>query len=191
MQQTWNALRDYSVTIEAYEMLGTQTDEHELLYEFRKPDYARLDVVKGTRSGATIEWYGGDRATAYKRSFSFLKMHGDVWDKDLTSLRGNGVLTPDMGALVACFDAHRSLLRERAGPTIDGEATIEIELPYTTVVCPNDPADDRGTITRDVVDVSERTGLVLERTRYQADEAVERWELKDYKIDADVAATAP
>jgi len=187
MEQTWNALRDYSVTIDAYEVLGNVTDQHEMFYAFRKPGHARLDVVKGARSGSTIIWDGGERVTAFKRSLSFFKMHADAWDKNLTSLRGNGILSPNMGAIVACFDAHREALHERTGPVLDGDATIEIELPYTDVVCPYDSAADRGVITRDVLDVSESSGLILQRMRYQGNDVVERWELSDYKLDSEVA----
>jgi outer membrane lipoprotein-sorting protein len=180
----WQSMHDYSVTIDAHEELGAETDEHELHYAFRKPDRARLDVVNGTRSGTTIVWSGGSSVVAYRRSMSFLKMHGDPRQKDLTSLRGNGVLSPNIGDLVACFGEHREELIERSGPVIDGEATDEIALPYKDVTCPDDPPADKGAITLDVLDVSHKTGLILMRKRYAGDEVVERWELKDYVIDS-------
>jgi hypothetical protein len=180
----WQGMHDYSVTIDAHEELGSESDEHELHYAFRKPDRARLDVVNGTRSGTTIVWSGGPGVVAYRRSMSFLKMHGDPRQKDLTSLRGNGVLSPNIGDLVSCFGEHREELVERSGPVIDGEATDEIALPYKDVSCPDDPPADKGAITLDVLDVSHKTGLILMRKRYAGDEVVERWELKDYVIDS-------
>jgi outer membrane lipoprotein-sorting protein len=184
MQAAWSGVHDYSVTIESHEQLGAVSDEHEFFYAFRKPANARLDVVKGPRSGATILWDGGDRVTAYKRALSLFKLHAGAWDKNLTTLRGNGILSSNMGDVVQCFGAHRAALRERAGPLVDGQATDEIELPYAGVECPDDPAADRGTVTRDVLDVSKLTGFVVLRERYAGDDVVERWELKDYKIDS-------
>ncbi len=184
MQQAWNDVHDYRVTIEAHEQLGDVTDEHEFLYAFRKPDRARLDVVKGPRSGGTILWDGSGRVTAYKRALSLFKMHAGPWDKNLTTLRGNGILSSNMGDVVDCFAAHRDALREHDGPVVDGEATDEIELPYVGITCPDDPKDDRGTVTLDKVDISKRTGFVMMRERYAGDQVVERWELKDYKIDS-------
>ena len=182
LQSVWLGLHEYSVTIDAHEVMGDQTDDHELFYEFEKPNHARLDVVNGTKSGSVILWNGGDRVTAYRKNLSFFKIHGSVHDHDLTSLRGNGILNPNMGDVLACFGEHRSDLIEREGPPIDGEPTDELALPYTDVTCPDDPASDRE-ITLDVIDVSKRTGLVLMRKRYVGDEVVERWELKDYRID--------
>ncbi len=183
LQSQWLGLHEYSVTIMAHEVMGDQSDEHELFYEFQKPDHARLDVVNGTKSGSVILWNGGDRVTAYRRNLSFFKIHGGVRDHDLTSLRGNGILNPNMGDVLACYGDHRSDLREREGPEIDGEATDEIALPYAGVTCPDDPESDRD-VTLDELDISKKTGLVVMRKRYAGDTVVERWELKDYRIDS-------
>lgn len=182
---TWSHLHDYSVTIEAHEVLGSESDDHELRYTFRKPDRARLDILAGTKSGSTIVWDGGDSVVAYKRSFSLFKMHGNPRQKDLTSLRGNGILSPNMGDLIACFQEHRDAINEHDGPLVEGESTDEIALKYADVSCPDDPPVDRS-VTLDVLDVSKKSGLVLMRKRYEGDEIVERWELKDYKVDANL-----
>lgn len=180
----WNRLHDYSVRIQAHESLGQESADNEMLYRFRKPDRARLDVMAGPKAGSTIVWSGGERVTAYKRSLSIFKMHGNAHQKDLTSLRGNGILAPNMGLLATCFGAHRDALVERPGPVVEGDPTTEVELPYKGIICPEDPAVDRGAITLDVLDVSDRTGLVLVRKRYAGEEIVERWQLNDYKLDA-------
>ncbi len=180
----WQSIHDYSVTIDAHEVLGDQTDQHELHYSFVKPDHARLDVISGSKSGSTIVWNGGDSVVAYRRSMSFLKMHGSPTQKDLTSLRGNGVLSPNMGDLVACFGEHRESLEVRDGPLVDGDPTDEIALPYKDVACPDDPPADRGAVTLDVLDVSRKTGMIVQRTRFAGDVQVERWALKDYVIDS-------
>ncbi len=181
----WATLHEYSVTIQAHEVLGDRSSDHELHYAFRKPHEARLDVVAGTKSGSTILWDGSDRVTAYRRALSFFKMHGGVRDVDLTSLRGNGILNPNMGDVVACFQAHRERLEERPGPTVGDEATDEVALPYTNVSCPDDSSVDKA-VTLDVLDLSKRTGLIVMRKRYVGDQVVEHWELKDYKIDTNL-----
>ena len=183
LESVWSGLHDYSVTIDEYEVMGNETSVHELHYAFKKPNHARLDVVAGTKSGSTIVWNGGDGVIAYRRKMSFFKIHGTVHDHDLTSLRGNGILSPNMGDLLACFGEHRALLREREGPVIDGDPTDELVLPYLDVTCPDDSPSDRG-VTLDVLDVSRRTGLIMLRRRYEGETVVERWELKDYRIDS-------
>lgn len=186
LEATWAHLHDYSVTIEAREILGKESDEHELRYEFRKPDSARLDVLAGTKSGSTIVWHGGDRVIAYRRNFSLFKIHGSARQKDLTSLRGNSILSPNMGDLLSCFEEHRDAVREHDGPVVDGESTDEIALPYANVVCPDDSAADRA-VTADILDVSKKSGLIVMRKRFEGDELVEQWELKDYKVDANLS----
>jgi outer membrane lipoprotein-sorting protein len=181
---TWDGIQDYTVTIEAHEVLGDESAESELHYAFRRPDHARLDVLRGLRSGSTMVWDGGDRVTAYKRGLSFFKMHGDVRDKNLTSLRGNGILNPNIGDVLACFAANKDQLREHEGPEIDGKPTDEIELPYRDVICPDDPPADRGAVTLDVVDVDRDSGLAVMRKRFVGDLVVERWELRDYQINS-------
>jgi hypothetical protein len=182
LEATWAHLHDYSVTIEAHEVLGTESDDHELRYMFRKPDHARLDVLAGTKSGSTIVWNGGDTVIAYRRNLSLFKMHGNVRQKDLTSLRGNSILSPNMGDIIACFEQHRDAIHEHDGPVVDGEATDEVALTYADISCPDDSPSDRG-VTLDVIDVSKKTGLALLRRRYEGDEIVERWQLRDYKLD--------
>jgi len=184
MQQRWETLAGYSVTIESHEVMGDQSDDHEFHYSFHKPTHAQLDIVRGTRSGGTILWEGGDGVVAYKRPFTILREHANAWDVNLTSLRGNGILSSNMGDLIDCLGAHRGALREKPGPVLDGVATDEISLAYAGFTCPDDSTTDRGAVTLDVVDVASATGLVLLRTRYQGSAVVERWELKDYKIDA-------
>jgi hypothetical protein len=187
LSATWNRLHAYGVTIDSHEVLGDTAQDREIHYFFRKPDHAQLDVLNGPSAGATVVWDGGDRVQAYKRGLSFFKLHADAHDKRVTSLRGNSVLTPDLGRVLDCYGGHRDALRESAGPVVAGEATDEISLTYAGLSCPDDSAADKG-ITLDVLDVSRSSGLVVERRRYEGDAVVERWELHDYSLDSDAAA---
>jgi len=187
LQATWSHISDYSLTIDSHEVLGNDSAENEMHFAFRRPDRARLDIVKGYRSGGTIVWNGGDRVTAYRRPFSFFKLHASVWDKNLTSLRGNGILNPNVNDILACFAAHHELLRQREGPPVDGKATDEIELPYRDVSCPDDPPVDRGTVTLDVIDIDRASGMPVMRKRYAGDEIVERWELTGFTVNTGLA----
>ncbi len=178
----WKALQGYSMTIESHEVLGDRVSDHELRYTFTKPHHAQLDVVTGNKSGSTMVWDGGPTASAYKRGLlSFVKIRGGVYDADLTSLRGNGVLSPDMGDLIACFNAYRSRLQERSGPAIGGQPTDVVSLPYAGVSCPDDSTTDKA-VTRDAIYISRSTGLILRQKRYVGAKLVERFDLTDYKI---------
>jgi hypothetical protein len=183
LQAAWTALDGYTVTIDAHEVSGDKTEDHELRYTFAKPGHARLDVVSGSAAGATVLWDGGDTVTAFRRGLSFFKLHVGLHDKRVTSLRGNGVLTPDLGVILGCYAAHRNAVSETDGPPVDGAETTELRLTYDGFQCPDDPPADRN-VTLDVLDLSRSTGLVVERRRYEGDALVEKWDLKDYQIEA-------
>lgn len=184
--ENWARLHDYTVTIEAHEVMGERSADNVMRYAFRKPDRARLDVIAGHQSGATMVWSGGDRVVGYRRALSVFKMHGGLHDKMLTSLRGNDILSPSLGEIVKCFATHRDRLQERDGPDVDGDATTELRLPYNDITCANDPPADKE-VTLDVLELSKRTGFVVERERFAGDTLVERWQLKDFKIDSGLA----
>ena len=185
LETTWNGVTDYSMTIDAHEVLGVDSADSELHYAFKRPDRARLDVLKGNQSGSTVVLDDdGDTVTAYMRAFPLFRKRGGVRDKDLTSLRGNGILMSNVGNLIACYGAHKDELRQFTGPSIDGEATDEVALPYAHVSCLADPDADRGTVTLDVIDIARDSGLIVLRNRYVGTEVVERWEITDYKINS-------
>ena len=186
--ENWTRLHDYTVTIEAHEVLGDRTADNVLRYAFRKPDRARLDVVAGTQNGSTMVWSGGERVVGYRRGMSLFKMHGELHDKMLTSLRGNDILSPNLGDIVDCFAKYRDRVEEREGPPVEGEPTAEVMLPYADVSCPDDPPVDKA-VTLDVLDISKRTGLIVERKRFAGEQMVERWTLKDFKADSGLADT--
>ncbi len=184
--RAWAALRDYTANIFSHEQIGDRVSDHTLRYEFRKPDRARLDIISGTRAGVTLIWTGSDAIYAYRRGLSFFKKRGSAVSDELTSIRGNGILTPNIGDIVACFEAHRELVESRPGPNVSGNATDEIALPYAGISCPDDSPLDRRTITLDVLDLDPASGLIVERRRYAGTELVERWIVSSRAVDTNI-----
>ncbi|MDQ2858979.1 MAG: hypothetical protein M3R53_10065 [Candidatus Eremiobacteraeota bacterium] len=179
----WALVTDYVVTIDTLETKGAVSSRSMVRYSFRKPDRARLEVIDGNNRGGVVVWQGGAEATAYKRGiFSIAKIHADLSDKRIQSLRGNGVLTPDLTVALACFAAHRSDVHTEPGPVIAGERTETVELRYARFSCPMDSPIDAD-ITRDVLRVSERTGAVIRRERYEGQSLVESYDLKDLMVN--------
>jgi hypothetical protein len=178
----WSSVHDYSVTIDAHEVLGKSSQDRVLHYDFRKPAHARLDLMARTRSVATILWSGGDSVVAYRSGLSFLRIRGSAEDRRFTSLRGNGVRTPVLGDIVACFEQHQSGVEERSGPIVNGQPTDEIVLERADISCAGESPADRA-VTRDIIDVSRRDTIVMRR-RYEGSKLVEAWTLRDYRINA-------
>ncbi len=185
----WARVHDYSVSIDAHEVLGSRTEDRQLRYAFEKPSQARLDLMSGDRRVASLVWSGGDQLVAYHPGLAFIRLRGNVHDRRFTSLRGNGVLTPNLGDIVACLEQRKQAIQEHPGPIIGGAQTQEIRLSYATGDrCPDDPAVD-GAITRDVFDVA-LSGVVVMRKRYEGEKLVESWDLHDYRINAGLPDSA-
>ena len=181
----WSHVHDYTVTIDAREVLGKKTDNRVLHYAFRAPDDARLEVISGQSRGGIVVWHGGNQVLAYRRGVvSFVKVHMDARDPRVSTLRGNGVLTPNLGHLLACFDRHRDAVREANGPALDGKPTTAVTLTYDGFTCPDDSAQDRA-VTRDVLYV-DSNGIPVMRERFEGATLVEHWVLRDVRIDPGV-----
>lgn len=179
----WAHVHDFSVTIDAFETSGKRTQAQKLRYEYRAPHQALLEVLDGPARGSVVVWNVGDpKAVAYRRGLAFFKLHADPHDPRLTSMRGNGVMTPNFSALLDCFAAHRSHVSEEPGPRFENEPTRAIALNYSEFTCPNDSADDRE-VTRDVLYVARDTGLPVLRERYEGNTLVERWGLLGLKLE--------
>jgi outer membrane lipoprotein-sorting protein len=182
LQAQWADVRDYSVTIDARETLGNRTESNVVSYRFRQPDRARLEIVSGPHKGSVLVWRGGSDVVAYHSWLRFVKVHYKIDAQDVTSLRGNDVLAPDLDTLIACFAEHPDRLSEHPGQQIDGEPTTVVEMAREGISCRTDSVTDRA-VTRDVVYLSDGTHLPLLRERYVGALLVERWKLSDLKIN--------
>jgi len=183
----WALVVDYAVTMSTFEASGTKTAHSILHYSFRKPDRAKIEVVGGTNRGAVLVWDGGNDVTAYKRGmFSIVKLHLGLEDGRVKSLRGNGILTPELGDTLACFRLHRQAVETVPGPDVAGEPTETIELHYGGFTCANDSSADSD-VTRDLLDVSQKTGEVVRRERYAGTTLVESYDLHDLTLNPGLA----
>jgi hypothetical protein len=183
LQNEWSHIRDYTVNVEAHEVIDGRAFTDVLRYAYRRPDRARLEITSGAQRGSVVIWNGDDRATAYRRGLSFLKLRFGVKDRRVTSARGNGILTPNFDTIIRCFEAHPQSISESPGPAIDGDATTAITLTRDGFACPEDSTLDHD-LTRDVLYVSNRTHLPLLRERYAGSARVEAWKLTNLKINS-------
>ena len=185
----WSHVRDYSLTIDAREFRQGRSQQEVLRYSYRRPNRARLEILDGAQRGSVVVWFGDDRASAYRRGLRLFKLYLAPSDGRVTSLRGNGVLTPNFDAILACFADHRSRVTEGPGPRVDGIPTVAIALEYAGFTCATDSPFDRD-VTRDVLYVSSKTNLPVLRERYAAEQLVERWELRDLRLNSGLTDSA-
>jgi hypothetical protein len=178
------ALSDYAVTVDAHEVDGTNSDDRVIRFWYRKPDRAKMEVLKGPAAGTRLEWIGGEKVRVRGGIFSWFPIWLDLHDPKITSMRGNTMLRAELEPTLECFVAHRSAVTEAPGPRVDGQVTDLVALSIPGGLgCPADSATDRA-VTKDVLTVSRDTGVLLRRDRYVGDTQVERWLLSDVVTNA-------
>jgi len=181
------SVHDYSVTIDAHEVDGSAVDDRIIRFWFRKPQQAKIEVLKGQAAGTRLVWTGGDRARVRGGIFQWLPIYLDLHDPRITSIRGNTMLRAEFQPALDCFVAHRDAVSESAGPKVDGQPTVLVSMTIPAGVnCPADSVKDRA-VTKDVLTALRSSATVVKRERYVGDTLVERWTLSDMKFDPGLA----
>ena len=179
----WATIDDYTATIVAHEVDGTRTDDRTFRFWFRKPDHAKLEMTEGYDRGTVVLWTGGSRVHVHVAGLGLIPLSYGIHDSKVTSMRGNSIARPNLGPTIDCFEQHRDAVRAGSGPTIDGRATQTLTLEIDGGLgCPGEPAQDRD-VTKDVLTMTRDDGFVVLRERYAGDSLVERWELRDLRVN--------
>ncbi|MBV8074151.1 MAG: hypothetical protein JO140_01890 [Candidatus Eremiobacteraeota bacterium] len=191
LQSAWAKVNDYQVTIVARESSGKTEQERRFHYSFLRPEHAKAEMLDGPLKGVIAVWNGGDRVITYHHGFlSKVRIGFNIHDKFVTSLRGNGISSGDLGIALKCYQSRLEDVRQAEGPTIDGSETVELILDGkgTPLHCPGDaPADDQQ-ITKDAIFVGRASHFPLRRIRYAGDAQVEQWDLLDLRINTGLSA---
>lgn len=182
----WAKLSDMQVVIVAHEFDGKTRQDRLMRYAYLRPSHAKIELLDGPFKGMVAVWKGGETVVAYRRGFlSGIRKTFGLHDKLVTSLRGNGVTTPEFGPALQCFQAHAAQLQQLPGPTLDGQETVMLVIEDKNGLhCPTDSPLDAGTVTKDVIMVNRATHLPMRRIRYAGDTQVEEWILNDLRINS-------
>ncbi|MEO6913832.1 MAG: hypothetical protein ABI182_07425 [Candidatus Baltobacteraceae bacterium] len=164
-------INDYTVMLHAHEVLGNQTQDRVYSYWFRKPHEAKTLIVSGDGSGGGGVWNGGNQVSGHQGGFlSHFHLKVDLHDHRAVSLRGYTIPDGLFQNLVAQYTQIGGALTEKGGPTIDGQATSEIDLR------PAAPSEAGGA-TRMIMYLSKSTHMPLRQIRYAGDNVLtdESW----------------
>ncbi|HEY8314574.1 MAG TPA: hypothetical protein VIG51_10440 [Candidatus Baltobacteraceae bacterium] len=162
---------DYTVTMTAHEVAGSDVQDRVYHYWFKKPHQAKIEIVSGAGAGGGGVWTGTDQVRGHQGGLlSHFHLKVDLHDRRAVSLRGYTI--PD-GLFANEVDKYRQIKGELAqhdGPVIDGDATEAVELRLA------EPAANAG-VTRMVLDLSKKTHMPVRQTRYAGDQIVttENW----------------
>lgn len=171
----WAAVDSYTATIVAHETNGKDTQDRTYRYAYKKPHFARIDILAGPGRGGGAVWTGGDHVLGHQGGFiSFVKMSVAITDGRATSLRGD---TIDHGSFQSVADelATGKLAVPATAATIDG-AGVDL---VTIDLAPAAP----GGVTRVVIAFSRTTHLPVRRTSYTGDVQVKQEDFRDVKLN--------
>jgi hypothetical protein len=184
LSDTWSGIRDYRVDIDANELVGEQWIVQQVRFSLLKPNRAKMELLDGPSRGTVLVWDGGDRVRVRPGGvLGFVRLAFNLNDPKVMSKRGNTLLTPDFGKVLDCFATHREDVRVVPGPPIDGQATTSLVFEHAPgPVCPGDSVRDVA-VNRDVVTIATESSLPLRRERFEGDRSVERWDLRNLRIN--------
>jgi outer membrane lipoprotein-sorting protein len=172
---TWAAVDDYTATIATHEILGTQTQDRVYHYAYKKPHFAKIDIVSGPGRGGGAVWSGGDTVKGHQGGFtSFIKLSISITDARATSLRGD---TIEHGSFQSVADELTAGKVEPAttAATVDGAPSDLVTIDLTPTAA--------GGVTKVVVAFSRSTHLPVRRTAFAGDTQVKQEDFSDVKLN--------
>jgi hypothetical protein len=170
------SIKDYTETITAHEVKGSDVQDRVYHFSFAKPAFARSAIVSGPGSGGEAVWTGGDHVRGHQGGFlKMIKLTIPIDDSRATDLRGKTIDAGFFPTMIAAFDSGGTLAEE-PGPTVDGSPTDAVSH------IPPDPSKVRG-LTKDVYLISRTTHLPVEHLGYEGTQLVEDDKFTDQKIN--------
>lgn len=174
-----DAVKDYTETIVAHEVKDGRVEDRTYHYSFKKPDFARTEIVSGPGSGGAAVWKGGDTVRGHQGGFlRGIKLTLSIHDGRATDLRGKTIDAAAYPSMIAAM-TDDGTLSEEPGQPVAGVATDDV------VLLPSDPTKIRG-LTKDVLVLSRETHLPLEHLGYQGTQVVEDEKFTDLKLNSDL-----
>ncbi len=170
------SIKDYTETITAHEVKGSDVQDRVYHFSFAKPAFARSAIVSGPGSGGEAVWTGGDHVRGHQGGFlKMIKLTIPIDDSRATDLRGKTIDAGFFPTMIAAFDSGGTLAEE-PGPTVDGSPTDAVSH------IPPDPSKVRG-LTKDVYLISRTTHVPVEHLGYEGTQLVEDDKFTDQKIN--------
>lgn len=173
----FSKVNDYTVTVHSHEVKGERTQDRTYHYAFKRPHFAKTDIVAGDGAGSGGVWNGGTQVHGHlKVAFMTFGKRVDMHDPQATSLRGytipDGLIQNEVDKLKEIDGA----LTQSPGPVIDGVATDDVELKIA------DPAKYDG-VTRIEMFLSKETHFPVRQVRFEGGKNVADTTFADLKTN--------
>jgi hypothetical protein len=174
-QTAWAAIDNYTDTITTHEIQGADSQDRVYHYAYKKPHFARIDIISGPGRGGGAVWTGGDHVRGHQGGFlSGIKPNISITDGRATSLRGD---TIDKGSFQNVADELTTGKVEAATPqaTVDGVACSLVTVDFAPAL--------PGGVTKVVVAFAQSTHVPVRRTSFAGDTQVKQEDFSEVKIN--------
>ncbi|HKU67147.1 MAG TPA: hypothetical protein VJP85_05150 [Candidatus Baltobacteraceae bacterium] len=174
-------VNDYTVTVRAHEVSGDRVQDRTYHYWFKRPNFAKTEIVSGDGAGSGGVWNGGDQVHGHLKIGPFtVGKRVDLHDGRATSLRGYTIPDGLLQNEVARYKNTPGDLTQRSGPEMDGVPTDEIDL---KVAAPN----ANGGIARETLYLSKTTHFPVRQIRWEDNKIVADETFSDLKTNVGLA----
>ncbi|TAM56175.1 hypothetical protein EPN52_15110 [bacterium] len=156
----WSKVDSYTCKIVTHETKDSSTQDRTYGYEYLKPHFAKISIDSGPGHGGGATWHGGDTVSGHQGGLlRGIHLTVSIHDGRATSLRGDTMDTAAFQYLLDYYRGNDAHATQAAGPAVDGAPTDEI------VLTDLDPTKTGG-VTRDLLLISTKTHLPVERQRF-------------------------
>jgi outer membrane lipoprotein-sorting protein len=170
----WAKVDNYTVTITVHETDGKNVQDRVYHYAYKKPHFAKIDVVSGPGRGSGSVWNGGDHVRGHQGGLiSGIKASISITDPRALSLRGDRIDQASFQSVADDF-ANGKVEVPSTTATVDGVAVDLVTVDLT--------AGPDG-VTQRVVALSEVTHLPVRRSGYAAGALVKQEDFSDLSIN--------
>jgi len=167
-QETFAKVNDYTVTVNAHEVLGNQTQDRTYRYMFKRPHLGKTQILSGPGAGGGGVWTGGDTVSGHQGGIlSFIHFNVGLHDARATTLRGYTIIAGMLQNQVGKYTTMKGTLSERNGPVIGGQDTTLVELKIA-------PGAGEPGETRAVIYFSKSTHMPVAQIRWSGDQIISR-----------------
>ena len=150
----WAGIDSYTSTVKTARNEGHRYADRTYRYAFKKPTFAKIDILDGAGKGGGAVWTGGDTVTGHQGGFlSGFKLKVNIHDGRATSLRGD---TIDRGSFQSVADDLKAgKVSDGGTATVDGVPCEIVNVDYAA------PADG---VNRRTIAFSQATHMPVRRT---------------------------
>lgn len=171
----WASVDSYTDTITMHETDGKSVQDRVYHYAYRKPSFAKIDVVSGPGRGGGAVWTGGQIVRGHMGGFlSGIKLTIPITDGRAVSLRGD---TIEKASFQTVADACTALRAEPQPDATIGGTPVDV-VAFTL------PSTTPGGATRSVVSFSRATHMPVRRVTFDGDTPVKQEDFSEIKLNA-------